>query len=175
MDVGSIVAIAVPNLVTALALVLTWKQSNRRLEAGRELADLEAVRSILDQCAIDLRGLLGSMSLTTAPGFGDREFTDEETREGQEKFGRHGEALDEMENRLRIRFGSGHALVLTLERTLWAALEAKIASDDVQGGKSRPEEVYEKLKDALSRTMKNGHEFMETAQRVAGVQVPAVE
>lgn len=175
MDAGTVIAILVPNTVTALALWLTWQAGQQRLIHGRELADLEAVRTVLDQCAIEVRKFLQTISPLTAPGFADRDVEKTEVEEAIAKFYRHGEALDEMADRLRIRFGSGHRVVLTVERMLWAGLEARIATDEVERGEKRPEEVYDKLIDALSRTTNNGHEFFECAQRVAGARLPDPE
>lgn len=54
MDAGTVIAIAVPNVVTATAIVVGWKQNGRVLRQSRRLSDLENVRTVLDEAAVAL-------------------------------------------------------------------------------------------------------------------------
>jgi len=54
VDTGTVIAIVVPNLVAATAIVVGWRQQVRALEAERKLTDLSNVRTVLDDAAVAL-------------------------------------------------------------------------------------------------------------------------
>jgi hypothetical protein len=100
MDAGTVIAIVVPNIVAAIAIVLGWRQQGRGLRHGRHLADLENLRMVLDGAATALHTTAYALDrvrlrLTQhAQGFSTA------TRERSDSVGRAGEGLDALVERL---------------------------------------------------------------------------
>jgi hypothetical protein len=178
MDTGTIIAIAVPNAVTALALWVTWSQGKSQLAHSRELSDLAAVRELVDEIAVDLRWLLIHLHEVTEPATQKGQSpqrSDAELGEAATEFTARGEKLDVAVERLRSRFGSSHIIVLALEEAVGACstahLETQALIGEVDWYTGSKEGVWERIKDA-----RNARDlFMETAQRVAGVSLPSPE
>jgi hypothetical protein len=174
MDAGTIIAIAVPNAVTALALWLTWKAGERRIAHGRELADLEAVRDLLDAAAVHLREFMIAIHPATDRVYnsrGHRHTDTAQSKEGKDKLTEHGEALDVLAERLRVRFGD-HTLVNALNDTLGSAVEAVRAARELDDGEITDEEAQERVHDQVRTSQESRDVFMRSAQQVAGARLP---
>ena len=176
MDAGTIIAIAVPNIVTALALWLTWKSGERRIAHGRELADLDAVRDLFDAAAVDLREVMIAIHPATGTVFdtSDHQMEPERAKEAEGKLGEHGESLDIMVERFRVRFGSKHIVVVSLEDTIGAPYEARRALWELDEGEIDREDAKQRVRDEIQHAQMASETFLTAAHQVAGARLPDV-
>ena len=109
MDTGTVIAIVVPNLVAATAIVIGWRQQVRALEAERKLSDLSTVRTLLDDAGVALHTAASAQPNVVQDG--RKFFTDEGREKPYNALSQAGRELDVLlDERLSIRFGRDHHL-----------------------------------------------------------------
>lgn len=113
VDTGTVIAIVVPNLVAATAIVIGWRQQVRALEAERKLSDLSNVRALLDDAVVALHRAASPLD-AARPNVvqdGTRSLHDEEREKPYDALSQAGRELDVLlDERLSIRFGRDHHL-----------------------------------------------------------------
>jgi hypothetical protein len=199
VDTATAIAIAAPNAVAATAIVGGWRQHSKALEAQRELAeagfdnqrrltDLDNVRTVLDDAAVMLHRDAYALdrvrfNLTTL-GAGLLE-----SKVGQEVFDEltaAGQGSDLLIERLAVRLGRDHAVVVALTSASEAALEAWRSVDRLRLAPSKDDpderlqrhrfELGNKARDEVAEHRKlfdaSREEFMDAAHRAAGAVVP---
>ena len=111
MDTGTVIAIVVPNLVAATAIVIGWRQLVRALEAERKLSDLSNVRTVLDDAVVALHTAASALDAARSNIVQDgrRFFNDEERAKPYSALSQAGRELDVLlGERLWICFGRDH-------------------------------------------------------------------
>ncbi len=111
MDAGTVIAIVVPNLVAATAIVIGWRQQVRALEAERKLSDLSNVRTVLDDAVVALHTAASALDAARSNVVQDgrRFFNDEEREQPYNALSQAGRELDVLlDERLSICFGRDH-------------------------------------------------------------------
>ena len=160
-----VILAAGPTVVALAAIGAGIWQQRRGLKHSRELTDLSAVRSVLDEAALALQRI----ELPSG------ELLDRESRE--EVF----EASDELEPiraRLTVRFGRSHALVRDFADTMealgdWSRAATVLA---VLQNSDRPENVSyaadQALIEAASMYRSATTAFLDAAAETAGARLP---
>jgi hypothetical protein len=112
VDTGTVIAIVVPNLVAATAIIIGWRQQVRALEAERKLSDLSTVRTLLDDAGVAVHTAASALDAARANVVEDgRKFNDEAREKPYNALSQAGRELDVLlDERLSIRFGRDHDL-----------------------------------------------------------------
>jgi hypothetical protein len=183
---SSVVVPVVANGVAVCAIVFGWRQNRDNLANQRRLADLGHVRGLLDDAAIALhRGAcvldeVRSQVAQHTPKF----FTSDKGTEVFTELGRCGEELDALLERLRIRFGSDHRVVTSLNSADAALLDIHRAAGlvrlkpDDDGSPVAAHAIREFYDDTMSRLLaqrerydRTRKDFIDAAYVVAGAQL----
>jgi hypothetical protein len=98
-----------------VAVVVGWVQANAALKQNRELTDLGAVRSVLDEAAV---GLLDAS--TQIARIGELKERPEQMKPAWEAAERAGKRITRELERLKVRFGLEHPIVKYFEGTVVA-------------------------------------------------------
>jgi hypothetical protein len=98
-----------------VAVVVGWVQANAALKQNRELTDLGAVRSVLDEAAVGL--LDASTQIARIRELKDRP---EQMKPAWEAAERAGKRITTELERLKVRFGLEHPIVKSFEATVVA-------------------------------------------------------
>jgi hypothetical protein len=187
MDLGTTLAIVVPNLVAAIAIVAGWRQHAQGIREGRRLSDLDNVRSVLDDAAVALHKAAYAlndirMALTE---HGRAFFATEERAKPYRALRRDGEQLDALAERLKVRFGREHELVTAFARAdeavlaIFRALELirlePPATSGDQYAEAQIEAMFREQVDVISNQREDfdaaRSDFLDTAHRAAGAQL----
>lgn len=133
MSAGNIIAFAAA-AAAVLAVLVGWVQTNSTLRQNRELADLEAVRAVLDTAVTDLRTASRNIARIAelSPGSGAAL---EVACEGATKT--DGELGAELE-RLQVRFGPDHPVVACFDGALQASANVTAAAEALTMGRPGP-------------------------------------
>ena len=173
MDWNTIIPVVVANVVTIIVAVLAWVQSNRALiesrrqhesaaEQARTLHDLDAVRGLLEEAALELHKVsAAATALDPSQGHTQLKAFEDLTT-----------GLDEWSTRLEIRFEADHEIVESFRGAESKAFELLWHTKEVSG--SPPESWREGFKgfdfsleiDHLRRV------FLSDAARWAGARLP---
>jgi hypothetical protein len=185
IDVGTLIAIVVPNCVAGGAIYAGWTQQARTLEAERERADLEHTRTVLDEAAVLLHkaayALDDARSHLTQYAYGF--FENEERERPYHELWRIGQELDALVERLSIRLGRDHDItnafrkadeaILAVWRSLgllrsepeaeveWAQEERRRLLRETQSGTEAQRSIFD-----VER-----RRFIDAAQRAAGAHL----
>lgn len=188
VDTGTVIAIVVPNLVAATAIVVGWRQQVRALEAERKLSDLSNVRTVLDDAAVALHTAAYALdeARSNLVPYGRGFFNDEEREKPYHALSQAGRELDVLlDERLSIRFGRDHdvtrafrgadeALLAIYRKLALVKLEPNAETEDARHqlrsflGEVRRETV--ELRETFDAERRS---FTDAAQRRAGAQLPA--
>jgi hypothetical protein len=137
VDWTTLVVALAANSAAIAAIVYGFKQHRASLDQQRKLADLAAVRDLMDETAAHLHGVATALDnvrlrLTTM-GVGFFESNEGVERpEGMEQLrelGRAGDQLDVLRERLAVRLGERHSVVVKLTEVdeavlaIWRALD----------------------------------------------------
>jgi hypothetical protein len=123
VSAGNLIAIIAAG-VAMIAVVIGWVQANSGLKQNRELADLDAVRSVLDEAVVGL--LDASTQIARIDALKETPERLQATWEAAEHATKRITA--ELE-RLKVRFGMGHPIVESFEGTVAACSEVTGAAD----------------------------------------------
>jgi hypothetical protein len=186
VDLGTVIAVAIPNVVAVVAIVAGWRQQVRTLEAERELTDLSNIRTVLDDAAVALHdaayALDDARSHLTQYGAGF--FADPEREKPYHALWQVGQRRDVLVERLSIRFGRDRDVT----REFRAADEAVLGiwrklgllrlepEADTEVGRQQVFEFVNRTRqetEAIRQTFDAKREsFIDLAQRAAGAQLP---
>jgi tellurite resistance protein len=125
VSAGNLIAI-IAATGAIVAVVVGWVQANATLKQNRELTDLGAVRSVLDEAVVGL--LDASTQIARIREFKDRPGHLEPVWEAAERAGRG--IATELE-RLKVRFGLEHPIVKSFEGTVAACLAVTKAANEM--------------------------------------------
>jgi hypothetical protein len=188
MDLGTTLAIVIPNLVAATAIVAGWRQHTQGIRESRRLSDLDNVRSVLDDAAVALYKAayaLNDVRLTLTQ-HGRAFFETEDRAKPYRALRRDGEDLDAVAERLKVRFGREHEVVTAFVRAdeavlaVFRALELIRLEPPPDSGdryaEAQVERMFREQVDAITerRTEFDAarSDFLDAAHRAAGAQLP---
>jgi hypothetical protein len=123
VSAGNVVAIIAAGVAIA-AVVVGWFQTNSTLRQNRELADLEAVRSVLDEAVV---GLLGASKQIAR--IRELKETPDRLASVWDEADLAGERLAAQLERLKVRFGLRHPIVRSFEGAMAACSQVTSAAD----------------------------------------------
>jgi hypothetical protein len=180
------VAVIASSTVAVVSIGANVFQNERRLRHERRLADLDAVRSALDDAAAELHATayvldeVRSQVTQHTPDF----FKSEKGTETFIELGRRGKELDALNERLRVRFGRDHEVVAPFIETNEAVLDIYRAAGLVRlepGGDGSPASAHQvaKFHDETRDRLIAGRDrfdgareaFIVAAQRAGGAQL----
>ncbi len=179
LDTGTVIAIVAPNVVTATAIFVGWKQYGRGLRHERALSDLDGLRALLDEAAVALHDT--SYALVDAYSdlmrWGRWLFAEEERTASYRTLQARGKALDELAERLKVRLGRDHAVVEAFGNADQAALDAfrALGRIELEGGDDSPPELLTETHERLTTARANFNAarlaFLDAANKTAGAEL----
>jgi hypothetical protein len=199
VDAATAIAIAAPNAVAATAIIVGWLQHGKALETQRELADagfdnqrnladLDNVRIALDDAAVTLNRVayaLDSVRLNLTQ-FGAGFLEEAQGAATYDELKVAGQDLDVLTERLAVRFGRDHEIVVAFTAASEATLEVFRSVDRLKLAPAKDgDERAQRYRFDLGNTARDEvtahratfdscrEEFMDAAQRAAGAQLPS--
>ncbi|HYJ21091.1 MAG TPA: hypothetical protein VEW07_03600 [Solirubrobacterales bacterium] len=123
VSAGNVVAVIAAG-AAIVAVVVGWIQTNKTLTQNRELADLDAVRSVLDEAVVQL--LDTSTQITRIQNLKERP---DSLMPAWEAADLAGKRISVELERLKVRFGVGHPIVKSFAGTVAACSEVTRATN----------------------------------------------
>jgi hypothetical protein len=187
MDPASIAAIS-SGAVALATIAASLVRQRSTLRHARQLSDLQSMRTILDEAAAALHEVeyvLNALRSYLAR-FGRAFARAEERAKVYAQLATRGRELDRLLERLKIMLGPEHPAVAAFEDADQAVLEIHRALEQISGepethsipGRDREaDERYDERRDKIAAERETFDrmraEFIATAQRAAGVHLPA--
>lgn len=185
MSTATTIAIIAPNVVAATAIIVGWLQHDKSLGMQRKLADLDNVRSVLDDAAVALHNVTYALdSARSALGQWGRKFFDsDEGTIAYEQLKSFGQDVDVLVPRLAVRLGREHEAVIAFEAAVEDALDIFRAlglvrlepEPDPGHATALVRDFIDKSRARITerREQFDGHRemFMDAAQRAAGAKL----
>ena len=169
-----IILAAGPSVVALAAIGSAVWQQRRGFRHDREMADLEAVRRVLDDAAIALHEADYARGDVKRAHIRDGRKLLERGGEFVKRLGERGRALDELRERLTIRFGADHEIVDTFRAADDALLEMhRKASTPERFIDPDDSEWHLGIDTASDRFIEARDSFLAAAAGTAGARLPS--
>jgi hypothetical protein len=175
MDLNTAIPLVAANVVAIVAIFVGWQQAKMTLDHNRALTDLDAVRTVLDEVAIQLflaHYALFEMVFAAKTPINDTNRTKAEAMAMKLKAA--GESLSELTARLKLRVPEGEPVVSNLVKANSVALDSYHYWNRALAATSQPPEAVRRKVETFSRLFEaHQNTFMEAARKIAGARLSA--